>query len=170
MSARSASLSHVFSCTDALYASLGRGAPAVQVDAYVVRLHEMSRRYGALALELRAQLAGEAPAPLAIIDQLMTRAFEADATGAMALYAVSMVVGPRLLVTVRDARALDPHDQEFQGLLDRVAATTVAEIHLIAGLKGPPEVVEDPRWHAGARALVDLADSSGNAESFVAPR
>ena len=170
MSARSASLAHVFACTDALYASLGEGAPRVGVDAYVVRLHEMSRRFGALTLDLRAHLDGEAPAPLAIVRQLMDRAFADDASGALALYALAMVVGPRLLVTVRDARTHDPHDQEYQGLLDQVAATTVAEIHLIAGLTGPQEVGDDPQWRAAARALVDLADASGNAESFVASR
>ncbi|HUX05361.1 MAG TPA: hypothetical protein VMV53_10720 [Acidimicrobiales bacterium] len=167
MSGRYDALAHVFACCDAIYRTLGEGAPRVTTDAYVVRLHEMSRRFGAIALELRGHLEGEAPAPLAVIERVLAQALEADPSGALALYGAAMVVSPRLLVTVRDARAVDPDDQGFQALLDEVASTTVAEIHLMASLNGSFEAGEDPRWRAAARALVDLADASGNAESFV---
>lgn len=167
MSGRSDALAHLFACCDAVYWALGEGAPRVGTDAYVVRLHEMSRQFGAVALELRAHLDGESPAPLAVINQVLGRAFEGDPTGALALYGAAMVVAPRLLVTVRDARDVAPDDQEFQALLDQVAATTVTEIHLMAGLGGSFEAGEDDQWLRAARALVDLVDASGNAESFV---
>jgi len=44
---------HLLSCFDAVYLGLGENAPKLSTDAYVVRVHEMSRSFGEIALDLR---------------------------------------------------------------------------------------------------------------------
>ena len=170
MSSRSATLGHVFACCDALYRSLGEGAATLGADAYVVRLHEMARTFGALALDLRGHLDAPPPPPLAIIERVLTRAIATDPTGTLAVYAMAVVVGPRLLVTLRDVRVAHADDQEFQSLLDEVARVTLAEIQSLARVGEHGADTDDPRWRASARELVNLLDASGNAESFVLSR
>ena len=147
---------HVASCVEAIYRSLGESAPTFTHDAYVVCLHEASRTFGALAHELR-----ESPVePHRVITEIFARASD-EPSGALSLYALSMVVGPRLLVTLAD---LD--DRAFDG----VAEATRRQLLACARLSGHPESIDDPGFAEAARALVVLAEASGNAESFPISR
>ena len=88
---------HVASCVEAIYRGLGESAPTFTHDAYVVCLFEAARTFGALVHDLR-----ESPVePHPVILEIFARASD-DPSGALSLYALSMVVGPRLLVTVAD--------------------------------------------------------------------
>ena len=146
----------VASCVEAIYQGLGETAPTRTHDAYVVCLYEASRSFGALAQHLRA-----APVdPHPVIAEIFARASD-EPTGALSLYALSMVVGPRLLVTLADL-----HERRF----DEVAQVTRRQLLACARLTSHPDAIDDPGFAAAARALVVLAESSGNAESFVVSR
>jgi hypothetical protein len=53
MVASKRTLTHLLSCFDAVYRGLGESAPLFSGDANVVRVHEMSRSFGDVALEIR---------------------------------------------------------------------------------------------------------------------
>ncbi len=159
-------LSHVLSCFDALYHVLGESAPRLTNDAYVVCAYEMGRSFGEVALGLREVLETDDVQPLAIIDAVLRHAVLADETGAMTLYAVSMVVGPRVLVTLLDARAHMDGDQRALGLLDHAAEVCVAQMHRVGEVAKSQPPIEDPSWQAAARDLTITLESAGNTESF----
>ena len=153
---------HLASVYDALYRTLGAGAPVVDRDAFVVRLHEASRAFGALALELRGD---RVPEPDPLVSSLMDRALAEDASGALALYAVAMVIGPRLLVSLRDYDAAET-DEDRRALLAHGSDVVVAEIRAVGSCVASAEAIEDPTWTRAARALVDLLDEAGLSESL----
>ena len=159
-------LEHLFSCCDAIYLVLGEGAPLLSNETYVVRVHEMSRSFGAVALAMRAQLGETEVAPLPVIEGVLSHALASDETGAMVLYAMAMVVGPRLLVSLRDAREAFAGEGDVTALLEDAARVSVGEILAIGELVKGQSAIEDPAWQAAARTLIDIAESSGNADSF----
>ena len=158
-------LSHVASCFDAMYKVLGENAPRLTNDAYVVCTYEMSRAFGEVALALRTLLGTETVHPLGIIDAVLGHAVHADETGAMALYAVAMVVGPRILVTLVDARERVDETGAL-ALLDRAAEVCVAQMRGVGEVAKTQPPIEDPSWQAAARDLTITLESAGNAESF----
>lgn len=146
----------VASCVEAIYQGLGESAPSFSHDAYVVCLYEASRTFGALANRLR-----ETPVtPHPVIAEIFARASD-EPTGALSLYALTMVVGPRLLVTLADVG---------ESRFDEVAEATRRQLLACTRLTSHPEAIDDPGFASAARALVVLAESSGNAESFVFSR
>ncbi len=153
---------HLAEVYGALYLSLGAGAPTVDVDAFVVRLHEASRAFGALALELREDV-DVTPDPL--ISAVLVNALAEDTSGALALYAVAMVIGPRLLVTLRDYLEVET-DEVRRRLLSRGSDVVVAEIRAVGATVGRRPALEDPAWADAARALIDVFDGAGYAESL----
>ena len=76
----------------------------------------MARAFGEVALSMR-EYTGSSPASAArrSFDAVLRHAWREDQTGALALYAMPMVVGPRLLVSLRDAheRASTPGLREL---------------------------------------------------------
>jgi hypothetical protein len=146
----------VASCVEAIYRSLGESARRFSHDAYVVCLYEAARSYGELAQTLR----DEPVDPHPLIREIFARASD-EPTGALSLYALSMVVGPRLLVTLADLG---------ERRYDEVAEVTRRQLLACARLTSHPEAIDDPGFAAAARALVVLAESSGNAESFAVSR
>jgi hypothetical protein len=159
-------LEHLFSCCDAIYLVLGEGAPLLSNDTYVVRVHEMSRSFGAVALAMRAQLGETEVAPLPVIEGVLSHALASDETGTMVLYAVAMVVGPRLLVSLRDAREILVDEPQITGLLERAAQVVVAEVRACADVLQSQTANDDPLWQSAARELTTTLESSGNVESF----
>ncbi|MBW4077462.1 MAG: hypothetical protein HIU84_02915 [Acidobacteria bacterium] len=158
-------LGHVCSCFDALYEVLGSRAPRLTNDAYVVCAYEMGRSFGDVALGLRTLLERDVD-PLPVISAVLEHAVLADETGAMALYCVAMVVGPRLLVTMVDARVFLEDDAQALALLDRAGEVCVAQMHRVGAVARNQPPIEDPSWQAAARDLTTTLESSGNAESF----
>jgi hypothetical protein len=157
---------HLLSCFDAVYVGLGEVAPKLHTDAYVVAVHEMSRSFGGVALELREYVGRGEVAPLAVIGDVLDQAFEKDPSGAMTLFAMALVVGPRLLVSLLDARAELGPDCELTMICERAAQVTVQELLQIANATQSQDDIDDPQWQEGARSLTKLAESAGNAESF----
>ena len=159
-------LNHVTSCFDALYRALGESAPRLSNDAYVVCVYEMGRSFGEVSLDFRALVGREDVEPLPIIAALLEHAVLADETGAMLLYAVAMVVGPRVLVSMVDARPFMHDDPAALAQLDRAAEICVAQMHRVGEVVKNQPPLEDPSWQAAARDLTITLESAGNSESF----
>ena len=157
---------HLLSCCDAIYMVLGESAPLLGNDAYVVRVHEMSRAFGALAQTMRAHLGTSDVEPSPIIVEILGDAVAGDETGALVLYAMTMVVGPRLLVSLRDAREAFAGEGEVTALLEDAARVSVGEILATGEVAKGQVVVEDTAWRVTARRLTDIAENSPNADSF----
>ncbi len=155
--------SHLLDCFDSFYRVLGEGAPTLRTDAYVVRVHEMSRAFGALALEVRERL-GAAPRRFALVDAVLRHALSSDDSGAMVLFCVSMVLGPRLLVSLNDAREVA--DEPWRTLWVRAADVVVAQVLAIGEVAKSQAPIEDPSWQLAARDLTETLDAAGYAESL----
>ena len=156
---------HMQASCAAIYEVFGEAAPTLSNDDFVVRAHELSRAFGARALQFRAHSGDVAVEPLAIIESVLREAVVNDQTGAMALFALVSVVGPRLLVSTRDARAALEGDTELGDALDELANTLTKEIRRTAEVvRGLPE--GDEQWLEAARGLTIRLEASGNAESF----
>jgi hypothetical protein len=157
---------HILACYDTIYIVLGESAPTFSNDAYVVRTYEMARAYGALALELREHLGEPDVAPLPLIDSVLRRAVAGDASGALVLYAMAMVVGPRLLVSLLDARSALTSDPKLTGLFNEASMVCVKEIRATGDVAKDQAPIDDVGWQSLARELSTSLDSAGNAESL----
>lgn len=157
---------HLLSCFNAVYVHLGECAPTLRTDAYVVRVHEMSRSFGEIALLLREYVGRGAITPLAVIGQVLDQAVANDPSGAMTLFAMALVVGPRLLVSLRDAREELGPDTELTAICERAAQVTVQQLLQIANATQHQEDIDDFQWQEGARSLTTMVEKAGNAESF----
>jgi hypothetical protein len=157
---------HILACYDTIYIVLGESAPALTNDAYLVRTYEAARAYGALALELREHLGGAESAPIPVLEAVLREAAAGDRSGALVLYAMAMVVGPRLLVSLLDARTALTDETELTGLFSDASMVCVREIRATGEVAKDQEPIEDPRWLELARGLAETLDNAGNAESL----
>ena len=153
---------HLGEVYDALYFSLAQGAARASSDAFVVRLHEASRAFGALALEVRDDEEGVRDA---LVTALIENSLAEDATGALTLYALAMVIGPRLLVTLRDYLEIET-DEAHRRVLAHGSDVVVGEIWAVGATVANEEPLDDPAWAHAARALVEVLDAAGMAESL----
>ncbi len=153
---------HLASIYDALYRALGEGAAVARRDAVAVRLHDASRRFGALALELRD---GEDPDPEPFVYVALTDSLAEDGSGALTLYALAMVIGPRLAVTLRDYLDVE-HDAQRRALLLHGSDEVIREIRTVGEVVAHEEPIEDPAWSGAARAIYDAFDAAGMSESL----
>jgi hypothetical protein len=160
---------YVLSCYDTIYMVLGESAPTLTNDAYVVRTYEMARAFGSLALTLRDHLdAGSFEVPPAL-EAVLRHAVVTDDSGAMLLYAMAMVVGPRLLVTLLDARAVVTDDAVIE-LLNQGSQVTVSELLATGEVAKRQPSIDDPSWQAAALDLATTLDQAGHAESLGVSR
>jgi hypothetical protein len=155
---------HLHACVATMYHHVGSVAPSFTNDAYAVCAYESARHFGALAFTWRALLDGEAPGEIALVDEVLTRAAR-DHTGATTLYAVAIVVGPRLLVSARDALEVLT-GTDFSRTASATLDVTLAEMRRVEGAfaRSIPDV--DEAWRREARALVDVLEAGGMAESL----
>jgi hypothetical protein len=157
---------HLLTCYDTIYMVLGESAPTFTNDAYVVRTFEMARAFGALALELRDAVdVNEVKGP-AVLDAVLRQAATYDDSGAMTLYAMAMVVGPRLLVSLLDARNALVDDEALGELFRHGSQVVVAEIVATGESAKHQAPIDDPAWQAAALDLSITLDDAGNAESL----
>ena len=157
---------HILACYDTIYIVLGESAPTLTNDAYVVRTYEMGRAYGALALELREHLGEPVAAPNPVLEGVLRRAVAGDPTGALVLYAMAMVVGPRLLVSLLDARTALTSDPRLTELFNEASMVCVKEIRATGEVAKGQAPIDDNEWQDLARGLSVTLDSTGNAESL----
>jgi hypothetical protein len=153
---------HLASIYDALYLTLGEGAPRVTSDECVVRLHETSRSFGELVRELRGD---EDVVPDAVVAAVITDAAAADESGLLMLYAWAMVLGPRLLVTLRDY-LVHESDVARREVVGRGGDRVVSEIWAASRTLARLAPRDDTPWARTARALAEGLDRAGMAESL----
>lgn len=159
-------MEHLATCFDTMYRVLGESAPTLKNDAYVIRTYEMARALGEVTLSFREYL-GEGPVPsLAPLEDVLRRAVTSDDSGAMVLFAVATVVGPRVLVSLRDARSQGGLDERALEVLNSASRVLVREIRAAGDAATGQEPIEDPSWHQSARALATTLEATGNADSF----
>jgi len=161
---------HLLSCFEAIYLVLGEGAPRMLDDAYVIRSYEMARAYGELALDTRTYLGDVEVTPLALLEGVLRFALDLDASGAMAMFAMAMAVGPRLLVSLLDVRDAMGEDPRLRALLERASQVGVAQIRAVGDAVSTRPPIEDLAWQTAARDLVATLESAGSAESFGVSR
>jgi hypothetical protein len=157
---------HLLACYDTIYIVLGESAPTLSNDAFVVRTYETARVFGALALELREHLGEPVVAPIPLLDEVLRRAVAGDDTGAMVLYAMAMVVGTRLLVSLLDARDALEDDPELTALFNEASMDCVREMRAIGEVAKDQAPIDDGEWQSLARSLSTTLDEAGNAESL----
>jgi len=156
---------HLFACVDTLYRHWGEAAPHFTNDVYVVCAYEGARHFGDLALAWRETLDAEVPGRLDELERVLERARGFDDSGAMSLYAVAVLVGPRLLVSVRDARE-DQEKSQFWALLDETARVVVREILRVRSAMERSVAGADDSWQREARNLNDALEAAGMVESL----
>jgi len=157
---------HLLACYDTIYMVLGESAPTLSNDAYVVRTYETARAYGALALGLREHLDEPASSPIPVLEEVLRRAVAGDGSGALVLYAMAMVVGPRLLVSLLDARTALSPDPGLTALFNDASMVVVKEIRATGEVARDQAPIEDIEWQPLARDLSTTFDLAGNAESL----
>jgi hypothetical protein len=166
MSSSRDTMEHLFSCFDTTYSVLGESAPTLTNDAYVVRTYDMARAMGEVAMSFREYLEEVTIPPLSALEDVLRRAVASDDSGAMVLFAMAMVIGPRVLVSLVDARAEGGLDESALEVLDLASGVLVREIRAVGDVAARFAPIEDPIWQERARSLSTTLDSSGNAESF----
>ncbi len=156
-------VAHLGDCFDATYRGLGELAPLMSNDAFVVVTHEMSRSFGEVALSMREYM-NRPLVPLPVISALLARSNTLDPSGTLTLYAVAVVLGPRLLVSLRDALEIvsEPRARE---IFDEGQLVTVRQVRRVGELVAEPGI-DETSWLAGVRELGDMVEFGQNAESF----
>jgi hypothetical protein len=160
------SMAHLYSCFDTMYAAYGEAAPTLTNDAFVIRAYETGRAFGGVAMDFRDYLDDAPSETFAPLDEALRLAREDDDSGAMLLFALATVVGPRVLVSLRDARDQVDFDEAALAVLTRASMVLVHEILKVGEATKDQAPIDDPRWQAGAQELSRRLDASGNAESF----
>ena len=156
-------VAHLGDCFDATYRGLGELAPLMSNDAFVVVTHEMSRSFGEVALSMR-EYTNQPLVPLPVISALLARSNTLDRSGTLTLYAVAMVLGPRLLVSLRDALEI-VSEPRARAIFDEGQLVTVRQVRRVGELVAEPGI-DETSWLAGVRELGDMVEFGQNAESF----
>jgi len=159
-------LAHLAACFDAIYRVLGEAAPTLTNDAYVVRTFESARAMGEVAVALRDFLEVEEDAPLSRVVRVLEDAVAGDATGAMVLFCFVVVVGPRLLVSLRDVREDVVLSEAELALTNLASGALVAEILAVGEVARDAEAEEDEAWQERARGLSLALDDAGYADNL----
>jgi len=159
-------MQHLFSCFDSMYAALGESAPMLHNDAFLIRTYEMARVCGEVTLTFRDYLGDVADERILALDEVLLEAVEGDESGAMLLFALATLIGPRVLVSLRDAREVAGLDDSAMEVLSAASQVLVREILLIGEVAKAQAPTEDGRWQEIARGLRVTLEEAGNVESF----
>ena len=161
-----ATLEHLFSCFDTTYQVLGASAPNLTNDAFVVRTYEAGRAMGEVALALRSILGEVSGEPLEALYDVLRESVADDLSGAMLLFCLAMVVGPRLMVSLRDAREFEEFDDDALAVLNEASAVVLAEILAVGAVAKRQGTIDDEHWQERARGLARRLEEAGYADSF----
>ena len=173
--ASEASAAHLAGCFAELYESLGQVSTSLEDDAFVVAVFEFARRCGDLRQEflaLRAHRAGAnaslAQRRLTVIGESVAASVAEDPSGALTLYVVTSVLGPRLLISLRDVAALatGPGEGPLRETCQEAASVLIAHSRYIGEIARVQAPQLAAPWHAAARRLEALVTQAGYGESF----
>jgi hypothetical protein len=159
-------MEYLFSCFDTAYAVLGAGAVDLSDDAYVLRTYETARAMGEVALSFREYLGDVETKMVPSIQGVLVDSLANDLTGAMVLFCFTMVVAPRLLVSLRDARERVELSDGALDVLNIASQLLIREMFAAGEAAKTEGVSEDRHWQEHARGLSETLEKAGNAESF----
>lgn len=149
---------------EALYHEMGRRAPGLGDDAYVVRTYEAARAFGDVAGSWPASPADESDAAYLAVRDVLARAYDEDASGGLGLFVVASVIAPRLIVTLRDAReSVGEDDGIGASRLDAGTDTVIREVQAIYALV---DEAASGQYGEIARQLASELDERGFAGDF----
>jgi len=157
---------HLFSCFDTMYAVLGAGALDLSDDAYVLRTYETARAMGEVALSFREFLSDVETELVPSMQSVLVDALANDLSGAMVLFCFTVVVAPRLLVSLRDAREQVELSDGALVVLNSASQVLIREMFAAGDVAKSEGVIEDRHWQEFARGLSETLEKNGNAESF----
>jgi hypothetical protein len=166
VSEQRAVLEHLFSCFNTMYAVMGAGAPDLSDDAYVVRTYETARAMGDVALVIREYVGEVEEAVVPSMQGALVDALASDLSGAMLLFCFTVVVAPRVLVSLRDAREQVKLDEGALAVLNFASEITIREMFAVGEVAKSEGANEDADWQEHARGLSQALEKAGNAESF----
>ena len=149
---------HLFSLYDGLYRGLGESAPQFTNDALVVRAHELSRLFGAQALQLRAMGCSEEPS--SAILAMLEHAHTEDPTGALSLFVVTMLLSPRLLVWLRDLLTLDCDDGQRM-VITAGQELLVTSMHVTGAVLATQPALTSENLELVVQALLEMLRTLG---------
>ncbi|HQU26972.1 MAG TPA: hypothetical protein PLS29_08085 [Acidimicrobiales bacterium] len=152
---------------DGLYRGLGEAAPRAGEDAAAVALYEAARTVGAATLAWRERLGDEPAAPLAAIVETFEAAAGLDPSGRLGLAVATSLVGPRVLVSLRDLReepGEDPLDDGGRSASATASDAVVAAIWRCARAAGA--LAREGEGPDGFAELARRLDDDGYGESF----
>jgi hypothetical protein len=153
---------HLLSLYDALYQGLGEAAPTFTNDALVVRAHELSRLFGAAALPLRSD--DEYVEPSAPVLAMLSHASAEDESGALALFVVTMLLSPRLLIWLRDVAEVEPDE-----LVNAGQELLVTSMHQTGAVLATQPPLEGENLEGVVQSYLEMLDSLGWGE-HLGPR
>jgi hypothetical protein len=159
-------MSHLFSCFDTMYAVLGAGAVDLSDDAYVVRTYDTARAMGEVALSFREYLGDVETVFVPSLQGVLVDSLANDLTGAMVLFCFTMVVAPRVLVSLRDAREQVELSDGALDVLNIASQVLIREMFATGEVAKSEGISEDRHWQEHARGLSETLEKAGNAESF----
>ncbi len=159
-------MEHLFSCFNTMYNVLGAGAPTLSDDAYVIRTYETARAVGEVTMAFREYLGDAQPEDVPAMRAVLDDALASDLSGAMVLYCFVMVVAPRVLVSLRDAREEVELDGDALKLVNMASDVLIRETFAVGEVAKSEGTSEDPHWQERARRLSETLEAAGNAESF----
>ena len=166
---------HLANCFGALYRSLGVVAPLVEDDTVMVALFEAARRFGDVRqsfLHLRAHRDGgvtrDAPRDLLVIEEVVSASLGEDRSGALTAYVVAMVLGPRLLISLRDVSesCTEAAEQPLREACQFAANVLVSQSRNFADVVRDDEARDDESWRRAANRLTAVVSQAGYSESF----
>ena len=166
---------HLSGCFDALYGALGASAPRLGDDACVVALHECARAMGEVRnsfVDLLAHRDGvDATRALArpgVIGDVLYEAVEREPSGTLSVYLFTMVLAPRLLISLRDVveSAAGAADGALRQRAQDAANKLVGEMRRVSDVVRQVPFADEHRFRAAANDLEERVCQAGYGESF----
>jgi hypothetical protein len=100
------------------------------------------------------------------MQSVLVDALANDLSGAMVLFCFTVVVAPRLLVSLRDAREQVELSDGALVVLNSASQVLIREMFAAGDVAKSEGVIEDRHWQEFARGLSETLEKNGNAESF----
>lgn len=149
---------HLSGLYGALYQELGQRAPTFTNDSLAVRGYELARAFGERVIELRALDVVASPSTL--VAAMLEHATLEEPSGAITLFAVTMLLSPRLLVWLRDLAAtpLTPGQEVVVATGQSFLVTSMHESGSILASQPP---LENEQFSLIAQSLLEMLVAAG---------
>ncbi len=159
------SRTHLAGVFDSLYSELATSSRVALDDAVAVRLFVASRVMGDFALRARG---GDLVPSDSLVRAALEHAREEDSSGVFTLYVFTMVLAPRLLVSLRDDLARRP-DEATSALWAAASEAIIGQISAMSRVMERRPATDSVTWAPAARSVVETLESAGYSD-HLGPR